>query len=301
VLAVLGDRVPVGARIFLTALAIIDDIGAVLVIALVYTGGIELGPLALAGALLLALFGLNRAGVSHPIAYATLGIGVWLTVFASGMHATVAGVIVALTIPVRTRIHPMELIGEGRHLLNALAAASTREATVLSNEAQQTIIHRLSRAASGAEPPLQRLEHALNPWVAFAVVPLFALANAGVTLPTDLGAALRDPVLLGVVLGLVIGKPLGIVVATWLVVRARLTELPTGVSWRQIVGIGWLGGIGFTMSLFITGLAFTSNDLADAAKLGILGGSLLAGLTGFALLRSGPAVPGAERSESPVG
>lgn len=288
VLAVLGDRVPVGARIFLTALAIIDDIGAVLVIALVYTGGIEVGPLLLAVVLLVALFVLNRAGVHHPIAYAIPGIGVWLAVFASGVHPTVAGVLVALTIPVRTWIHPSELVTEGRRLLDDLAASASAH-SVLSSEHQQTIIHRLGQATTGAEPPLQRLEHGLNPWVAYAIVPLFALANAGVTLPADLGVAAMDPVLLGVVAGLVAGKPVGIVIATWLVVRWGVTELPAGVRWRQVIGIGSLGGIGFTMSLFITGLAFTSGALVDAAKLGILAGSLLAGAAGYGLLRSAPA------------
>lgn len=304
VLAVLGDRVPVGARIFLTALAIIDDIGAVLVIALFYTGGIEWGSLLAAAGLLLALLGLNRAGVHHPLAYAILGIGVWLAVFDSGLHATVAGVLVALTIPVRTRIHPVELVGEGRRLLDDLAASThdlpalRRDFSVLSNERQQTIIHRLGRITTGAEPPLQRLEHGLNPWVAYAIVPLFALANAGVALPADLGAAATDPVLLGVVIGLVAGKPIGILLATWLVVRWRLTELPAGVRWRQVIGLGWLGGIGFTMSLFITGLAFTSDELSAAAKLGILVGSLVAGVAGYSLLRSAPEMSETEMSQA---
>jgi NhaA family Na+:H+ antiporter len=290
VLAVLGDRVPVGGRIFLTALAIIDDIGAVLVIALVYTGGIEWGALVVAALLLLALVVANRAGVAHPMVYALLGLAVWLAMFASGIHATVAGVLVALTIPVRTRIHPAELVEKGRALLDDLAATSTNGASVLSDQRQQSILHRLSQNVLAAEPPLQRLEHSLNPWVAYAIVPVFALANAGVALPADLGAALQGPVLLGVVAGLVIGKPLGIVLATWLAIRLRLTGLPTGVNWRQLLGIGFLGGIGFTMSIFITGLAFNSGPLADAAKLGILGGSLIAGAIGFFLLRTYPAV-----------
>lgn len=290
VMAVLGDRVPVGGRVFLTAVAIIDDIGAVLVIALVYTGGIAWGALFLAAILLLALVVANRAGVNHPIVYALLGLGVWLAIFASGIHATVAGVLVALTIPVRTRIHPAELVEDGRAMLDELAATSTNGVSVLSDQHQQSILHRLSQDVLGAEPPLQRLEHSLNPWVAYAIVPVFALANAGVMLPADFGAALQGPVPLGVVAGLVIGKPLGIVLATWLAVRLHLTGLPTGVNWRQLLGIGFLGGIGFTMSIFITGLAFNSGPLADAAKLGILGGSLIAGAIGFFLLRTNTAV-----------
>ncbi|MDQ3412082.1 MAG: Na+/H+ antiporter NhaA [Chloroflexota bacterium] len=288
VLAVIGDRIPIGARIFLTALAIIDDIGAVLVIALVYTGGMEVTPLLAAAALLVALFVANRAGVRQPAVYAVLGVGVWLAVFASGVHATVAGVLVAFMIPVRTWIHPLELVSEGRRLLDDLAEASSPAASVLSNHAQQTIIHRLNDSASRAETPLQQLEHGLNPWVAYGIVPLFALANAGVTLPADLSAAVTDPILLGIVGGLVLGKPVGIIAATWLVVRLRLSSLPAEVTWRQIGGLGLLAGIGFTMSIFITGLAFTSIELTNAAKLGILAGSLIAGIAGWLVLRTVP-------------
>lgn len=292
VLAVLGNRIPIGGRVFLTALAIIDDIGAVLVIALVYTGGIEWNALLLSGALLVALAVVNRAGVNHPAVYALLGIGVWLAMFASGIHATVAGVLVAFTIPVRSRIHPVELVEEGRALLDGLAATSANGVPVLADPQQQSLLHRLSVAVQAAEPPLQRLEHSLNPWVAYAIVPVFALANAGVPLPADLGAALQGPVLLGVVGGLVIGKSLGIMLATWLAIRLRLTSLPPGVTWRHLLGIGCLGGIGFTMSIFITGLAFYTGPLADAAKLGILGGSLIAGGIGYVLLRTTPAASG---------
>jgi NhaA family Na+:H+ antiporter len=298
VLAVLGDRIPVAARVFLTALAIIDDIGAVLVIALFYTGGVAWTPLLLTGVLLLVLFLANRAGIEHPAVYAVLGLGVWLAVFASGVHATVAGVLVAFTIPVRTWIHPSELITEGRRLLDDLEAVSAPELSVLSNQRQQSIIQELSESATRAEPPLQRLEHGLNPWVAYGIVPLFALANAGVTFPEGLTAVALNPVLVGIVVGLVIGKPLGIVLATALVVRLRLTDLPIGVNWRHVIGLGCLGGIGFTMSLFITGLAFGSTgDLPDAAKLGILGGSLVAGVTGWLILRSVMVPPGQVAAE----
>lgn len=280
VLAVLGDRIPIGGRVFLTALAIIDDIGAVLVIALVYTGGIEWNALLLSGALLVALVVVNRAGVTHPAVYAVLGIGVWLAMFASGIHATVAGVLVALTIPVRSWIHPAELVEEGRALLDGLAATGGNGVSVLADPQQQSLLHRLSGAVQAAEPPLQRLEHSLNPWVAYAIVPVFALANAGVELPADLGAALQGPVLLGVVGGLVIGKPLGIVLATWLAIRLRLTILPPGVTWRHLLGIGCLGGIGFTMSIFIANLAFEQENLLAASKTGVLLASVTAGVLG---------------------
>ena len=287
ILAALGDRVPLAGRVFLTALAIIDDIGAVLVIALVYTGGIEWRPLVIVAALLVTLLVANRAGIQHPAVYGVLGLGVWLAVFDSGIHATIAGVLVALTIPVRTRVHPGELVREGRRLLDALEATQPGSGPVLANPAQQQVIHELANYADGAEPPLQRLEHSLNPWVAYLIVPLFALANAGVPLPANIAGTVGNPIFLGVVAGLVIGKPVGIVLATWLAVRLGLADLPAGVNWRQVTGLGALGGIGFTMSLFITGLAFGAGELADAAKLGILAASIVAATLGWLILASG--------------
>jgi NhaA family Na+:H+ antiporter len=211
------------------------------VIALFYTSTLRWAALGGAAVVLAVLILLNRAGVRHPLAYTVLGVVLWLFVHASGVHATVAGVLLALTIPSRAR-------------------------------------------AEETQTPLQQMERALQGVVAFVIVPLFALANAGVPLGNGVASALRNPVALGVALGLLLGKPLGITVASYAAVRTGIAHLPAGVSWRHVHGASWVGGIGFTMSLFIAGLAFADPVLLDIAKLGVLGGSLCAGLVGYWLL-----------------
>jgi NhaA family Na+:H+ antiporter len=247
ILALLGDRIPTGLKVFLAALAIADDLGAVLVIALFYTDHLALGALAWAGGIVALLIVLNRMGTSHAAVYVVLGGALWVAMLASGIHATVAGVLLAFTIPART----------------------------------------------GAV-----VEHALHGVTAFVIVPLFALANAGV--PLAGGEGMASPIALGVLLGLVVGKPLGILLASWLAVRAGVAELPQGVSWRSLSGAGWLGGIGFTMSLFIAGLAFGDARMLDTAKIGILAGSFVAGIGGWLLLR-GTRVSGSAPPLSPGG
>lgn len=242
VMALLGRRVPLGVKIFLTALAIADDLAAVLVIALFYTKQIAGWDLALAGVCLLALFAANRLGVRHPLPYMLLGIILWILMLQSGVHVTVAGVLLAIAIP-------------------------------------------SSVNSGGASPSLARqFEHALHPFVTFLIMPLFALANAGLSFTGGLKETLSQPIALGVVLGLMFGKPIGITLASWSAVKLRLAALPKGVSWHEIHGASWLGGIGFTMSLFIAGLAFQDPALLRAAKIGIFAGSLLAGSIGSLLL-----------------
>ncbi|HYD54825.1 MAG TPA: Na+/H+ antiporter NhaA [Gemmatimonadaceae bacterium] len=292
VLALLGDRVPTGLKVFLAALAIIDDIGAVLVIALFYSGGVAWDALLGAAALLLVAAAANAAGVRRPWAYAAIGLALWGTVLASGVHATVAGVLLAMTIPVRTRVNEAEFLAGARHALTEFDAAAEVTArdpdvTVLSNSDHHAAIEELEVLCERAQPTLIRLEHALHGVVAFGIMPLFALANAGVTLGAG---ALRDatsPIALGVLLGLAIGKPLGIVSCSWVAVRLGIAALPAGVGWRMIGGAGVLGGIGFTMALFIAGLAFADPALLERAKLGILAASLLTGVAGWLLLRRG--------------
>ncbi len=286
VLALMGDRVPLTVKVFLAALAIVDDIGAVLVIAIFYTASISWASLGVAAAVLAALLTINRANVRHPAPYALLGIVLWVAFLKSGIHATIAGVLLAMTIPARTRIDQQDFAGQVREGLGGFEQASGPGASVLTNSAQQEAIHRIVDACEGAQSPLMRLEHALHGVVALGIMPVFALANAGVRLGGDVGAALSDSVALGIILGLVVGKPLGIMLASWLAVRSGLAVLPGGASWRLVHGASWLGGIGFTMSLFIAGLAFPGTPLLDASKLGILAASLIAGLTGWILLRS---------------
>jgi NhaA family Na+:H+ antiporter len=282
VLAMLGDRVPMPLKVFLAALAIIDDIGAVLVIAVFYSTGISWEALGAAGTILLLMFGTNRLGVRRPLVYAVLGIGVWLAFLVSGIHPTVAGVLAAFTIPARTRLDREEFIEESRDAVSGFERAEGSSGSLISGE-QIGAVQALENAAERIQTPLQRLEHGLGPWVSFLIVPLFALANAGVDLALD-PAALTGPVTLGVVAGLFVGKPVGITAFAWLAVRMRLAERPAGIGWSRILGVASLAGIGFTMSLFITALAFDETSLVTMSKIGVLGGSLLSGLSGWILL-----------------
>jgi NhaA family Na+:H+ antiporter len=284
ILALLGPRVPATLRVFLAALAIVDDLGAVLVIAFFYTATIVWQSLAVAGGVLLVLIFLNRARVRHPAPYVLLGIVLWVAVLGSGIHATVAGVLLALTIPARTRIDEDEFVRRARASLDEFEEASGPEETVMSNRAQQEAVHALEAASDLVQSPLQKLEHHLHAVVAFVIVPLFALANAGVRV-VGLMSGLSLPIVSGVVLGLVLGKPIGITLASWRAVRTGAAALPSAASWRLLHGVSWLGGIGFTMSLFIAALAFEGTPLLGSAKIGILLGSIVAGGVGWILLR----------------
>jgi len=286
VLALLGDRVPASLRVFLSALAIADDMGAVLVIAIFYSGGVMWGAL-LAAVALLALSALaNAAGVRAPWAYALIGAALWVAMLLSGVHATVAGVLLALTIPSRTRIDEGAFLRGARQALEDFHDARDPELTVLSSSEHQEALYRLEELTEQAQPPLARLEHGLQGVVNFGIMPLFALANAGVSLH-GAGDLIGTPVAIGVLLGLVLGKPIGITLAAWLAVKTGLAVRPADAGWRMIHGVAWLGGIGFTMSLFIAGLAFGgSSSLLTAAKLGTFLASVIAGIIGWALLRT---------------
>jgi NhaA family Na+:H+ antiporter len=282
-LALLGSRVSVGLKVFLTALAIVDDIAAVLVIAIFYTGKLSWLSLGAAGGLFAALLAAGILGARHPLPYALLGICLWVAMLFSGVHAAIAGVLVALAVPARPRIDVEKFIVRGRDLLDQMEDREGGEEHILQSEARQVAVLALKDACEEVETPLQRFEHALLPWVRLMIMPVFALANAGVAFKTITAAAATSSISLGIVLGLVVGKPIGIFVASWLAVRLGLASLPAQVGWRQILGVGALGGIGFTMSIFIASLAFTEESL-ELAKLGIFAGSLLAGGLGFLLL-----------------
>jgi Na+:H+ antiporter, NhaA family len=288
VLALLGNRVPVGVRVFLAAFAIVDDIGAVLVIAVFYSGGIAWNALMFAGALVLLAIGANIAGVRRPWAYAAIGLVLWAAVLSSGVHATIAGVLLAMTIPARTRINEENFLRRARGALSRFQVAHEPDASPLKDPEHQAAVQQLERLAEQLQPPLLRLEHGLHGVVAFGIMPLFALANAGVPLGLTQLEGGSSSVALGIALGLVAGKPIGITLFAWAAVRLGAASLPQGVTWRSILGAGLLGGIGFTMALFIAGLAFASEPgLLVAAKLGILGASLIAGLAGWLVLRRG--------------
>ncbi len=243
VLALIGPRVPASLKIFLLALAISDDLGAILVIALFYTDNLSLAALAWAAVGGLVLLALNRRGVTRIAPYMLAGVFMWVCVLKSGVHATLAGVATALAIPLEGRTH------EG-----------------------------------DTEGPLETLEHSLHSWVTFGILPLFAFANAGVSFAGISLAKVAGSIPLGIMAGLAIGKPLGIVGATWAAVATRLAPMPEGANWRQLAGVGCLGGIGFTMSLFIGMLAFPGTEYAADLRIGVLAGSVISALAGAFIL-----------------
>ncbi len=288
IMTLLGKRVPLSLKVFLAALAIVDDLGAVVVIALFYTETIHWGSAIPALILLVALAELNRQGVRHPLVYGALGIGLWLAVLASGIHATIAGVLLAMTIPSRARIDSHRFLAQSRATLAEFERAGHSREDEFITEAHQAALQALKNAAIQVQTPMERMEHALHPWMRFMVMPLFALANAGVPL-AGLGPALfADPVVLGVFCGLVVGKQVGIISCAWFAVRSGLAALPSDLGWRHVYGAACLGGIGFTMSLFIASLAL-GGSAASSAKLGILSASLVAGGMGWAILRGAKA------------
>jgi NhaA family Na+:H+ antiporter len=282
-LALLGTRAPLALKVFLTALAIVDDLGAVLVIALFYTENLKVNALLYSLLFWGAMIAMNRLGVRSGLAYFLVSVGMWYFMLKSGVHATVAGVLGAFAIPVRSRIDPELFIVRVREYLNQFDQPVTERTIILSPE-QQSAVEAIEREALRVQSPLQRLEHRLHYFVAFFVMPIFALANAGVALGGEGGLNWTSRVIWGVALGLLIGKPLGIALFSWLAVRLGLAQLPQGINFVHIVGVGFLAGIGFTMALFIGGLAFRGEEL-NYAKLGILSGSALAGAIGFMMLR----------------
>jgi NhaA family Na+:H+ antiporter len=296
-LAVMGSRVPISLKVFFTALAIADDLGAVLIIALFYSDEIQVAALVAEIVILALLIGLNRAGVRRPMPYVLLGIGLWLALLQSGLHSTIAGVLLAMTIPARVPSQGAAYVAQCTAALRGLG----ENGVDADDRRQQAAAQTLETIAERIQSPLQRLERALNPWVAYLILPVFAFANAGVSIGGDLGEALTNPVALGIIAGLVLGKPLGITLMSWLAVRIKLAELPVGVTWKQLFAASWLAGIGFTMSLFIASSAFDSAVLLNVSKVAILGASLLASALGFGLLSvASPARGGHSVLEEPA-
>ncbi len=284
-LALIAPRAPIGAKVFLTALAIVDDMGAVLIIAIFYSQTIAWGALGAAGAMLLVLIGLNSTGVRSLWPYLLAGLVLWYFMHQSGIHSTVAGLLVAFAVPTNTRTNAEEFSRKARALLDRFDRTETGDLLVLTSKGQQETLFALERASEGVTAPVLKLEHLLHNFSAFVVMPLFALANAGVKIG---GSIQHVEIALGVVAGLIIGKPLGITVAAFLAVKSGIAKLPEAVSWTSLLGYAWLAGIGFTMSLFIAMLAFDGATLVDTAKQGILAGSLLAGIIGAIILRMAP-------------
>jgi len=284
VVFLLGSRVPLGLRVLLTALAIVDDIGAIVVIAVFYTDSISLWSLLAGGLGVLVSIAANRAGVRNAVAYFVIGTLVWLAFLKSGVHATLAAVLMAMTIPARTCINGEALLARMQELMDGLRAKGLPEGNQLLTTDQHDTLQSMEHVLEHANAPLQKLEHALVPISTFVVMPVFALANAGVSLSGDVLEAFRDPVCYGVILGLVAGKQIGVLSFAWLAVKVGIADLPKGVSWRQVHAVGVLAGIGFTMSLFVATLAFPGEAMVEVAKVGILSASLIAGIGGSLLL-----------------
>lgn len=283
-LAVLGSRIPEALKVFLVALAIVDDLGALLVIAIFYTASIEWRGIALIVALLLALWVANRFGARRGSIYLLLGLGLWAAFFISGLHATLAGVLTALFVPARVKIVPSAL----PHIIRR--GADDIEAQALDNEPDAmdpdrvAIIGAIGGSLDAATAPLQRFEHMVQPWVTYGILPAFGLFNAGVAIDAMVLRTLPTAVPLGIMVGLVLGKSVGIGLASWLAVKTGLAALPEGSTWRHLIGTAFLAGIGFTMALFISGLAFAGTHFEREAQLAILIGSLLAAAVGVAIL-----------------
>lgn len=288
-LALVGSRMPPSLRLFLLTLAVVDDIGAILVIAFFYTEALSLEALAVAAFLVAGVYALNRLGLREVTIYGLLGVLFWLALVKSGVHATLAGVVLGLMTPAEPLFHPKAFGETADKLVGTVRGAIARG----DRDRMEALLGELEELTVGTEPPVERLERLAHPWASYVVLPVFALANAGVTIsPSLVAAAASSPVTYGVFLGLVLGKVGGVLLATALAVRLRVAELPAGLTGSHVLGVGFLAGIGFTVSLFIAGLAFDDAALGDQAKVGIFVASLLSGLLGYVILRSiGPTLP----------
>jgi len=284
-LSMAGKHIPSSVKVFLSALAVADDLGAVLVIALFYSSHIALMPLTVGVWLLVLLLIGNKTGIRSTAFYLIIGFAVWIAFLLSGVHATIAGVLVAFTIPARTRINEAGYAQSVKQYLADFEKEQPNNSSLITPE-QHHLIDKIKKLSLDAETPLQKIEHALHPWVAFIIMPLFALANAGIVIGHDFFSSLINPVSMGVTVGLLAGKFTGVLLFTWLMVKFG-AQLPAGSTWKQMTGVALLAGVGFTMSLFISALAFDQAEMIDQAKYGILLASLLAGISGVVVLRSG--------------
>jgi NhaA family Na+:H+ antiporter len=277
ILTLLGGRIPLSLKIFFIAMAIADDVGGILVIALFYTSEINITALFVAALFFAALLILNRWRVFSPLPYSLLGIGLWIAFLNSGVHPTIAGVLLAVTIPTRSPPNVSRLMAQTDTVLNRYEYGETEVR-------EQALVRALKTVLDRMEPPAQRLEHELQPWVTYLILPIFALANAGVPLGGAEGLALMNPVSMGIIFGLVLGKPIGVGAFAWLAARTGLAEKPLDIGWRQFLSASVLAGIGFTISIFIAQAAFDDPRLLSNAKIGILAGSIIAAGIGWGLL-----------------
>lgn len=286
IIHVLGKSVPISAKIFLTTLAIVDDLGSVLVIAFFYTSQISMLNISIGFTFLLLMFIGNKMGIKNVLFYGILGIcGVWATFLMSGIHATIAAVLAAFMIPADSKIPELTFIARMRRQLNRFEKAESNDVRTLEHE-QVEIISQVKAETVNAIPPLQRLEHGMHPLVSFVVMPIFALANAGVAfIDMDLSTIFSNNIAIGVCLGLLLGKPIGIMLSVWILTTLGLGKRAKSMTWQRILGLGFLASIGFTMSMFVTSLAFDDPYFHVQAKMGIFAASIIGGFIGYRLLK----------------
>lgn len=285
VLYLLGDKVPLSLKIFLTALAIVDDIGAVLVIAFFYTSDISFISLATGGVFMLVLIISNIIGVRNTVYYAIIGIGgLWLAFLMSGVHATIAAVLAAMTIPADVKISEKMYVEKMNTLINKFKNEKPNKSTTVTNH-QLHIIEDMRMYSKEALTPLQRLEHIMHPFVAFLIMPIFAFSNAGVSLSGDVLSQISSTVFFGVFFGLIIGKLIGVFGVVFILLKLKWVKLPEGMNKLHLLGVGFLASIGFTMSLFIGGLAFVDKTHIAEAKMGVLFASILASIAGYYIIK----------------
>ncbi len=284
IMALLGNRVPNGVRVFLSTLAVADDIIAILVIAIFYGQSPSLLWLAAAAVVFALLMVMNRTHVYSLFPYLAVGVMLWFCVFMSGVHSTIAGVLLAFSIPSGSRVNLRSFLQWSDDEVQKARKVFEPDTPVIAQDEYMKTVSNLSQVARQVIPPATRLEHKLYPWVYFGVLPLFALTNADVAISGDLGAMLSSPVLLGVFFGLVLGKPIGIMLFSFVTVKLKVASLPQNVNWKHMLGAAILGGVGFTMAIFVANLAFPEAIMVSEAKLGILAASLVAGVVGFLFL-----------------
>ena len=282
ILSLLSKRVPLSLKIFLTALAIVDDLGAIIILAIFYpTSTINFSLLFTAAGVLAIMTLFNYLKVRKPALYVIPGIIVWMLFLQSGIHATIAGVLVAMTIPGKTTINEVRFLIGMKHFLNKFKTESSNRIEVLANPAQQEAIHNMHHKLKQVHPLMIKFEHGLHPWVTFLIMPIFALANAGVKIDLALFTPPLAPIVPGIFFGLLLGKPIGILLASWLAVKLKIADLPGDINWLQVASAGVIAGIGFTMSIFIDNLAFTDQTLIDMGKAVILFTSFVAAVVGL--------------------
>ena len=293
ILAMLGSRIPNSLKVFLTSLAIVDDLGALVVIAVFYTENLEMAYIGYAGSIVAVLMFMNVLRVRWITLYLVLGLPLWYFVYMSGVHATIAGVLLAATIPAHARVNAVNFVYSSRKALDVFANAhDDPEYAVTESSERRAAVNAIMHNARLVMPPLHRIEHVLHPWAAFIIIPIFALANAGIPIHGGIGENLQDPAAIGIIAGLFLGKPLGIVLLCYIACKLGIASLPNGVSWRHILGAGMLGGIGFTMAIFIANLAYANSaSHLEHAKLAILVASALAAIAGAAILLSCKSAP----------